>query len=216
MWYLYLDESGDLGFDFVNKKPSKFFTITILALSSQDANRQLINAVKKTIHRKLNRSKNQRRLCPELKGTGTTLEIKKYFFKQASQIKFGIYSITLNKKKVFERLAKDKPRVYNYIARQVLDRIPFEKNDGARVELIIDKSMAKPEIAEFNGYIRQQLQGRLSPNIPLDIYHKLSHENCGLQAVDLFCWGLFQRHEKGNNDWFSIFSDRVLLDEQFL
>ncbi len=27
MWNLYLDESGDLGFDFVNKKPSKFFTI---------------------------------------------------------------------------------------------------------------------------------------------------------------------------------------------
>ena len=24
MWYLYLDESGDLGFDFVNKKPSRF------------------------------------------------------------------------------------------------------------------------------------------------------------------------------------------------
>ncbi len=32
MWYLYLDESGDLGFDFVNKKPSKFFTITILVI----------------------------------------------------------------------------------------------------------------------------------------------------------------------------------------
>lgn len=27
--YLYLDESGDLGFDFENKKPSRFFVITI-------------------------------------------------------------------------------------------------------------------------------------------------------------------------------------------
>jgi len=26
--YLYLDESGDLGFDFKNKKPSRFFVIT--------------------------------------------------------------------------------------------------------------------------------------------------------------------------------------------
>lgn len=25
MWYLYLDESGDLGFDFVNKKTIKVF-----------------------------------------------------------------------------------------------------------------------------------------------------------------------------------------------
>lgn len=53
MWYLYLDESGDLGFDFVNKKPSKFFTVSIL---------------------------------------------------------------------------KEKSRVYNFIARQVIDQIPLEKN----------------------------------------------------------------------------------------
>lgn len=29
MWLLYLDESGDLGFDFVNKRPSNHFTITM-------------------------------------------------------------------------------------------------------------------------------------------------------------------------------------------
>src|SRR3989338_9459371 len=150
MWYLYLDESGDLGFDFVNKKPSKFFTVTILALSSQQANRQLINTVKLTLRRKLNGPKKQTRIVTELKGTGTTLEIKKYFYAKSKDLKFGIYSITLNKKKVFDRLAKDKSRVYNYIARQVLDQIPFERNSGDRVQLILDKSMAKPEIAEFN------------------------------------------------------------------
>ena len=130
MWYLYLDESGDLGFDFVNKKPSKFFTVTILALSSRDANRQLIKASKKALRRKLNNPKHRKRMIYELKGTGTELEVKKYFFKQVKNIKFGIYSITLNKKKVYERLAKDKPRVYNYISRKVLDQIPFEKNEG--------------------------------------------------------------------------------------
>lgn len=93
MWYLYLDESGDLGFDFVNKKPSKFFTVTI---------------------------------------------------------------------------------------------------------------------------IRRQLEGRLSPNTPLDIYHWLSHENCGLQAVDLFCWGIFQKYERKNEGWLNVYKEKVLLDEQFL
>ena len=216
MWYLYLDESGDLGFDFVNKKPSKFFTVTILALSSRDANRQLIKASKKALRRKLNNPKHRKRMIYELKGTGTELEVKKYFFKQVKNIKFGIYSITLNKKKVFERLAKNKSRVYNYISRRVLDKIPFEKNNGDRVELIIDKSMAKPEIAEFNSYIRRQLEGRLSPSTPLDIYHWLSHENYGLQAVDLFCWGIFQKYERQNKEWFNIFSEKVIFEEQFL
>lgn len=217
MWYLYLDESGDLGFDFVNKKPSKFFTITILALSSQDANRKLIKAVQVTLRRKLNNAKCRKRITQELKGTGTTIEIKKYFFEKAKGVKFGIYSITLNKRRVFERLANDKSRVYNYIARQVLDQIPFEKNNGDRVELIIDRSMAKPEIEEFNSYIRRQLEGRLSPSVPLDIYHWLSHENGGLQAADLFCWGIFQKYERQNMNWYNVFAkEKVRFDEQFL
>lgn len=213
MWYLYLDESGDLGFDFVNKKPSKFFTVAILALSTHDANRQLIKAAKITLRRKLNNTKHQRRIIQELKGTGTTIEVKKYFFDKAKKIKFGIYSITLNKKKVFERLAKDKPRIYNYIARKVLDQIPFEKNNGDRVELILDKSMAKPEIEEFNSYIRRQLEGRLSPVIPLDIYHWLSHENYGLQAADLFSWGIFQKYERQNIEWHDVFMEKIRFDE---
>lgn len=216
MWYLYLDESGDLGFDFVNKKPSKFFTVTILALSCHDANRQLIKAAKITLRRKLNNSKHQKRIVQELKGTGTTAEIKKYFYEKVKGTKFGVYSITLNKKKVFERLTKEKSRVYNYIARRVLDQIPFEKNSGDRVELILDKSMAKPEIEEFNSYIRRNLEGRLSPKIPLDIYHWLSHENFGLQAADLFCWGVFQKYERQSEIWREVFAEKIRFDEQFL
>jgi len=216
MWYLYLDESGDLGFDFVNKRPSKFFTVSILAVSCQDANRKLLKAAKITLRRKLNPTKHQKRLVQELKGTGTTIEIKKYFYKKAKNIKFGIYSITLNKKKVYEQLTKEKSRVYNYISRKVLDEIPFEKNSGDRVELILDKSMAKPEIAEFNSYIRRALEGRLSPNIPIDIYHWLSHENFGLQISDLFCWGIFQKYERNNIEWLKVYQEKVRLDEQFL
>ncbi len=216
MWYLYLDESGDLGFDFVNKKPSKFFTVTILALSSREANRKLIKAVKIVLRRKLNSPRKRKRIVCELKGTRTTIAIKKYFFGKVKNIKFGVYAITLNKKRVYERLSKNKSRVYNYISRQVLNKIPFEKNGGDRVELIIDKSMSKPEIEEFNSYIRRELETRLSPNIPLDIYHKLSHENCGLQAADMFCWGIFQKYERKNNEWLDVFKEKVLFDEQFL
>ncbi len=65
MWFLYLDESGDLGFDFVNKKPSRFFTVTILAVSEASRNRAIINAVKKTLKRKLKKK------TVEIKGSKT-------------------------------------------------------------------------------------------------------------------------------------------------
>lgn len=66
MLYLYLDESGDLGFDFVTKKPSKYFTITILAVSKD--NKALASAVRKTIARRLNSKKHRKRTVNELKG----------------------------------------------------------------------------------------------------------------------------------------------------
>lgn len=130
MWNLYLDESGDLGFDFVNKKPSKFFTVTIVATSSYENDRKLAKEVRVTLRRKLNPQGKRKRIVHELKGTNTTLEIKHYFYRRISGIKFGVYSMTLNKRKVYERLTREKERVYNYIARRVPDHIPFEKNEG--------------------------------------------------------------------------------------
>ena len=41
MWHLYLDESGDLGFDFEQKNPSDHLTICVLATQSLAATRAI-------------------------------------------------------------------------------------------------------------------------------------------------------------------------------
>ncbi len=212
MWYLYLDESGDLGFDFVNKKPSKFFTITILAIRGPGNNRLLIKAVKKTLKRKLNRRKES---VEELKGARTVLEIKEYFYAQVKDLKFAIYAMTLNKRRVYERLTRDKERVYNYISRLVLDRIPFEKAQE-QVLLIIDKSKTQKEVWDFNQYVFRQIKGRLDPKVPLDIRHEDSKQYHGLQAVDLFSWGIFRKFEKKDARWFDVYRGKVAFEEQYL
>ena len=214
MWHLYLDESGDLGFDFVNKKPSKFFTVCIFAVSGDEANRKLIKEAKLVLRRKINNKRTH--IIHELKATKTTQEIKCYFYNRVKDVHFGIYAVTLNKQKLFERLTKQKSRVYNYIARQVLDAIPFEKNNGERVSFVLDKSMAKPEIEEFNTYIRRQLEGKLPPSVSLDISHRHSHQDFGIQIADLFSWGIFQKYERKNSNWYDIFRKKVRYDELFL
>lgn len=175
MLYLYLDESGDLGFDFFAKKPSGFFTVTILAIKGVDNNRGMLNSIKKTIKRKL-----QNKNTSELKGSHTSIEVKKYFYKLASPVSFSIYALTLNKRRVYSELAQKKDRVYNFIARNVLDNIPVDEA-STRIQFVIDKSKSKPGIEDFNKYIISQLEGRIDPRVPLDIYHHKSHENLGLQ-----------------------------------
>ncbi len=215
MWYLYLDESGDLGFDFVNKKPSKFFTISILVIKGNIENRLLFKAVKKTLRRRLNPRGKRKRIVAELKGTKTTLEIKKYFYEQVKSLNFNIYAITLNKRRLYEYLIKNKSRVYNFIARNVLDQISF-KEAKIKVELIIDKSKSKPEIVEFNSYIRRQLEAELDPKIPLNMYHLSSLESGGLQAADMFSYGIFEKYERKRLDWFNIFREKVRYDSVYL
>lgn len=215
MWYLYLDESGDLGFDFVNKNPTDYFTVTILAVQGVDNNRRLINAVKHTIKRKLNPKHKRIRLAEELKGSSSTLEVKRYFFEQARKIPFTLFALTLNKRKVYERLTREKERVYNYIARKVLDKIRFE-NAKVKIDLIVDRSKGKKEIREFNQYVFNQLQARIAPNVPLNIEHRNSIVYKGLQAADLFCWGIFRTYEKNDHEWFSLFKEKIKFNEQFL
>ena len=168
MWYLYLDESGDLGFDFVHKSSSRFFTVTILVVQGMENNRALINAVKKTIARKLNPRERKHRIVAELKGYGTSIEVKKYFYELVAEIPLNLFCVSLNKMQAFEKLPAEKHRVYNYISRLVLDAIPLEKAQ-MRVKFIIDKSKSKPQIQEFNSSVINQLQGRLNPNLPVDI-----------------------------------------------
>jgi len=215
MWFLYLDESGDLGFDFISKKPSKYFTVTVMAVSDVQRNAIMLSAIKKTLRRKINPRRRRKRIVAELKGSKTTIEVKKYLFKQIKDVKFGIYSITLNKKKLYPKLTENKERVYNYIARLVFDRIPFEMALG-RINLTIDKSKSRKEIIEFNDYIIRQLQGRIEPNVPLNIQHKTSYEHPGVQLADLFCWGIFRKYEKSDAEWFNVFKEKVLFDRVFL
>jgi hypothetical protein len=208
MLFLYLDESGDLGFDFVNKKPSKYFVVTILAVRGHEANRLLINGVKKTLKRKLNPRGKQKRIVSELKGTKTLFEIKNYFFRQVKGIDFDIYALVLNKRRVYENLIREKSRVYNFVARTVLDRIPLG-NAALKVELTIDKSKSRPEIVEFNSYIRRELESKIDPTVPFNIYHVDSKEHCGLQAVDMFSYAVFEKYERRRTQWYDIIKEKV-------
>ena len=84
------------------------------------------------------------------------------------------------------------------------------------MEIIIDKSKTKKNIFEFNQYILRQIKSKFDPKVPLDIYHYDSKQNLGLQAVDIFCWGIFRKYERGDKEWFNIFKDKVVYDRQYL
>ena len=215
MVYLYLDESGDLGFDFVNKKPSRFFTVCIVVIKGRKSRDRIARMVKRTLRKKLNPKNRRKRMVQELKATSTTLKVKEYFYHKVKNEKFSIYALTLNKKRVYSRLVKDKSRVYNWIARLLTDEIDFSLAN-MRIEFVVGKSKSKPEIIEFNKYVKAFVEGRVDPQIPFVIRHEDSKKDLCLNMADLFAWGIFRKYERRDHRWYNVFKDKVKFDDVYL
>ena len=211
---IYLDESGDLGFDFSKRKTSRKFVITVLVCDGADAIQGFRKAVRRSLKNKLNSKRN---LTNELKGTNTTHAIKEYFFRQLTSDGWRIYSVILNKNRVYDNLRtkQGKKKLYNFLARFVLEKIDLTKA-GSVVNLVVDRSKTSAEIRDFNSYVENQLQGLLPLVVPLFITHELSCNNPGLQAVDLFCWGMFRKYEKNDTKWYKVFQKEISYEGEYL
>ena len=214
--FIYLDESGDLGFDFSKKKTTRKLVITLLMCDGQEVDREFQRAVGRTL-RKLNRRKRKSRRIQELKGTGTSLAIKEYFLGQLKSEAWHIYTLVLNKQRIWPELRtkKAKPRLYNYLARQLIDKLPL-RTAVTNVRLVVDRSKNIREIQDFNQYVRNQIEALLPLNTGFAIEHLTSEESAGLQAVDLFCWGIFRKYEFGDWDWYRAYKGRIRYETEYL
>ncbi len=203
---IFLDESGDLGFDFENKNSSRFFVITLLACRNRNSMVMFDKAVKRTLKNKIH-AKN----CAinELKGTKTSFKIKKYFYTQIShQGDYTLHTIVLDKLKLKESLKNhSKHRLYNFMSAQIVSQVDLSHSDS--ILLIVDRSKKRKEIEIFNTYLKNYLEGFAPLNTVCDISHERSHEKPTLQAVDLFCWGVFRYFEYGDKEWFSVYEHKM-------
>jgi hypothetical protein len=214
---IYLDESGDLGFDWEKSKTSAYFVITVLACNDQDTTEEIKKAVKRTLRNKLNHKKSGSRTIGELKGSGTTFMIKDYFFRQMPSNGWSIYAVTLNKKRIKSHLttAAGKKKLYNFLARFLIEKIKFPEGIPI-VNLVVDRCKNTEEIKDFNAYIQNQLQAYLPLDTSLYINHEASHESTGLQAVDMFCWGIARKNTSFDLEWYNRFKDRIEYETIYL
>lgn len=211
---IFLDEAGDLGFDFSKSHTTKFFVVTLLVVADDLPFRQ---AVARTLRHKVNKGRRLKgaKRIRELKGSHTSLAVKRYFWKQVKEAEFGLYTLVLNKERVYEPLRRTPERLYNYIARMLVEKCPLATATD-RVILTLDRSKAKAEQADFNQYLTRQLQAFLAPHIPLNIYHSPSEDSAGVQAADMFCWGIFRKCERGDEEWYRVFRRKIRFERVYL
>lgn len=205
--FLYLDESGDLGFDFDNKHPSSYFVITILAAKNFSV---LKTAIRRTLNNKINHTK-KKRVVNELKGSATTSDIKRYFYSLLRNYNdWFLHAIVLDKRYLIKKrpFITGKETIYNLLAKTILEEIETI-NHATVVHLYVDKSKNPKEIETFDAYIQSNLAKSFLGEKILNIEHLNSEKNAGLQAADMFCYGIARKYEHDDVSWYSLFMDRI-------
>jgi len=215
MSYLYLDESGNLGYEFQRAGVSRHFVITILEVPDDHSKKALEKAIARTMRNKvLGKRLPQQNSVTELKGAKTSIEIKRHFYRSVADIPLNLFAVILDKKRFVNHLQFNRSRVYNFITQLVLKKLPLEQAKNY-VMLTVDRSKSKSEIREFDAYLLNQLEARIPLQVPLIIHHYDSQENKLLQAVDLFAWGIFRKYENGDSDWYDIFQKKIVYEQTY-
>lgn len=215
---IFLDESGDLGFDWSKQGTSKYFVVAVLVCEGVDVARTIKKAVIRTLKNKLNGSPDKKRKIHELKGAKTTIEIKQYFYRHLPEEGWGIYAITLNKREVYPYLQtkKGSNKLYNFISRFLIEKIPIPESIKT-INLVLDKCKNSSEIQDFNHYLQNQLEGVLPRlDVRLDISHESSQDNPGLQAIDMFCWGIARKYSHDDISWYEKFKNQIYFETVYL
>lgn len=121
MAFIFIDESGDLGFE-SQKKSSKYFVITILLANDK----RPIEKVVKKVHGAL-RKKVKKISGGILHSYNEKPQTRIKLLKLLTEKDCSIMTIYLNKDRVYTKLKEEKHVLYNYVTNILLDRIIGKK-----------------------------------------------------------------------------------------
>lgn len=188
--YIYVDESGDLGF---NEKSSKNFIIGFLIVENENQIKKVYSKIRKF---KKNKKFNVRSYLHAHKEKKETIE---FVLKEISKANIEIFFIKLIKN---SNNKKSSEGLYSQTLASLLDNF-LQHNEKQTFYNIVLSQLYK------NSAMNTKLSNALNrPTAKLEI--KKSFENIGLQLVDFVAWAIFQKHEKNNNLFYDIIKNKIV------
>ena len=201
--YVYLDESGDLGF---GKGGSRYFTIAFTIMENPVPFRRCVKKVK--IKHNIPRD-------VELKGNTTRVSVKEELLYRFAGLEIEIHSITVKKSNVQLKLRRNTNILYNYmVGLSLAERILMEK-PGTKVLVSIDRRVISVPALQIEEYLKSKvwLEGKRT-DIDLEINHLDSHEAYAIQGIDIICNSIFRKYNWNNYILFNIIQGKIKSDKR--
>lgn len=207
-YYIYMDENGDLGY---SESATKHLIITLLIIENPINVARCLRKVKQKFIRKKDKA------AQELKFTKATKLVRKRTLEALSKETISIYTVALEKSKVYDYLRSNQNEVYNYTARTLFDKLDYPLNIK-KIIIRVDKRSSEEMQQAFNTYLSLKiaelfitvLKRATVPKIIVE--HMSSLDDLCLQAVDMVSGAIFQMHERGNKEYISIIRNKIRLE----
>lgn len=214
MTYLYIDESGDLGF---GKNGSDYFIIACVKINDERTNFCFKRIVKKIRQRKLSKKFKDK---SELKFSNSSELIRIEFLKRAAKLNIEIYSLIIKKEYTKKDLRDNLPILYNYLISILLEK-PLTIIDNSDLIIFLDKCMSPSQRRNFETYTKTKFLSVFNKIPKIILTHDNSSSNEGLQVVD-FISGAFgykyntARLQGDFNNYTNIIKNKIVVERNDL
>ena len=202
--FIFLDESGDLGFG--KLKSSKYFVISIVFISDKKPLEKIVINTHRTLRKTVKRI-----------GGGVLHSYKekpvtrKRLLDKVNKKDCSIMTIYLKKEKVYTKLRSETAVLYNYVVNILLDRIMTREYLDKRKPITLVASKR-----ETNKFLNQNFKNYLSTQVELkhkgklNVIIKTPSEEKSLQATDFICWAIFRKYEFKDSGYYEIIKDKII------
>jgi hypothetical protein len=207
MQAIYLDESGDMGFNFSKMGTSKYFVITCLIVKNSKPIEKLAKNIVRNFGAK-ERARHQGVLHAH-KETDSTR--RKLLNQLASRDDVIVVAIYLNKNKVYTHLQDQKHLLYNFVANILLDRLSREAflSESDEISLVASRRETKKLLNDnFKDHLEDQFSFKRKLKVKITI--KRPNEDKCLQVVDFVSWAIFRNREHGDDTYYNIIKNIVV------
>jgi len=204
MPYIFMDESGNLGFNFNKKGTTSYFLITFLFSRSK---RHIEKCVKK-VHLGLRKKYKKIGVLHAYTEEPVT---KRRLLSLLAEKDCKIMTILLNKKKVYTKLQDEKPVLYNYVTNILLDRIFTKKliQSDDSIKIIASRKETNKFLNEnFKAYLHSQLAANYKVKVSISV--KTPAEQKALQAVDFVSWAIFRKYEYKDDTYYNLIRGKIV------
>jgi len=210
--YVYVDESGDLGFTY---RSTRFFTVSYLIVENPFEMQKKM----KRLLKKLHKNRKYARGCNELKFSQSSEYVKRQVLQKICQSDLTIGFIILEKEKVINDLRKNPIRLYNFvIVDKIMKNILPHLNSTKKLNIVVDKSLPVSSIGAFNNYAKNKASWLLTVKwgksdaitiSNINIRHENSQKEPCLQAADYLAGAIFRKYEFDDDCYYQIILQKV-------